>query len=152
MWRRCLSDCGACRGRRGGLIDWSADRLHRNGRAREFDAGRLKGAKQPLHRFALDHGRDIRLYRELEAHHEGVVENVRNALELQRLQEFVLELRLLHHREADLFHSLTQFLYVRVAGKAQIEFHRRPIPAEIGDLAKLTEGDRDRLGHSDGAA
>ena len=63
-----VADRGACRSAGGRLVDLPTDRLHRNGRAREFDSGRLERSKQPLHRFALNQGWNIRLGRKLDLH------------------------------------------------------------------------------------
>ena len=98
-------------------------------------------AHHPLDGLALDEGGLARPHGELEAHDEGVVGDVGDALHLQRLQELVLDLRILHHLLADLLGRLAQLLEVGVAGEAQVEFHRRPVAAEIGDLAELAERD-----------
>ena len=47
----------------------------------------------------------------------------------------------LHHVGADLLGRLAQLLDVGVAGEAQIELHRDPVAAEVGDLAELAERD-----------
>jgi len=48
-------------------------------------------------------------------------------------------LRLVHHVEADLLHRLAQQLDVGVDGERQVELHRRPVAAEVGDVGELAE-------------
>src|SRR6516162_3605841 len=129
------------------FAQWRRDRPQRRGLQGQGTGGKgdpflCEGSIHLLQVFALYPTRLYRTGRELEAHNDRILGDLRDTLHLERQDHLGGNFGILLHRQADLLSCPADQLDIGTGFEPQVEFARREIAAQIGDRAELAIGDR----------